>query len=162
MAASIKHIEWTLELCKTYISTNISTYLAAITVEKADGLSLPAPLATSYAINELDAISQYPFIQFVPDMTDTELPGGTWDEDEHEIIIKVHNVAKEGTIEKCAKRSYRYARAISEIIIDNRSMGDQVISWFRRQINYTPMMTDGTGFKQEIWIECSVRHHGQA
>jgi len=160
MATALKHIEETLNLVKSYISTNLQTYLTAINVEKADGRTLTAPQATDYIISEIDAIPNFPFINLVPDVSDNIINGGTWDETDHRIIIKAHNVTKEGSTHDCAVRSYRFARAISEIVIDNRTLGDQVIGIKITNINYTPMMSDGNTFKQEIWVNAVVKHHG--
>jgi len=160
MATVLKHIEETLEIVKTAISTNLQAYLTVINTEKADGRTLTAPIASNYIISEIEAIAGFPFIQFVPDTSNTIIPGGHWDETDHNIIIKVHNVTKEGSTYDCAVRSYRFARAIAEIIIDNRTLTDQVIGIKINNVNYTPMMSDGSSFKQEVWINCTVKHHG--
>jgi hypothetical protein len=162
MAATILHIEWTLELVETYLKANLQTKLTAIEASKLDKRTPDAPLTKNYSINELDEIPEFPFVQIVPDTTDTEIPGGTWDEDVHNIIIKAHNVTTRGSTYDCAVKSYRYARAISEVILDNRTLGDNVIGFYRTNIDYTPMLTDGNSFKQEIWVFASIKHHGQA
>lgn len=156
----MKHIEETLLLVKNKIVASIAAKITAINTEKGDSVVLTAPLTRNYSINELGAISDYPFIQFVPDNTDTVLSTPDADEDTHNIIIKAHNVTKLGSIEDCAIRTYRYARILSEIIKENRTLTNQVIAWWRTNTNYQPMMTDGNGFKQEVWIHCSVKHFG--
>ena len=160
MATAIKHIEETLDIVHTLIATNLQTYLTVINNAKADGITCTAPIAANYIDSEIDAIAGFPFIQFVPDTSNTVVPGGWWDETDHNIIIKVHNVSKQGKTSECAKRSYRFTRAIAEIIIDNRTISDQVIGIQITNANYTPMMTDGHSMKQEVWINCTVKHHG--
>ena len=160
MPTALKHIEETLDIVKTLFVANLATYLTAINVEKGDGITLTAPRSTNYAINEIDAFPEFPYVQFVPDTSDTVVAGGTWDETDHHIIIKAHNASKRGQISECAKRTYRYARAIAEIIIDNRTISSQVIGIQIDNINYDVMMSDGNGFKQEVWVHCTVKHHG--
>jgi hypothetical protein len=165
MASTIKDIEETLEIVKTLISANLSSYLGTINTEKGDNYTCDAPRSTNYIISEIDAIPEFPFIQFVPDTSDTEiagLAGGFRDEVNHNIIIKVHNVSKYGGpagTTDAAYKSYRFTRAIREIILDNRTISDQVIGIQINNVNYAPMMTDGTNFKTEVWINCTVKHH---
>jgi hypothetical protein len=165
MPSTIKDIEETLTIVKNMVSTNLSSYLGTINTEKGDAYTCTAPTADNYIISEIDAIPEFPFIQFVPDTSDTEvagLAGGVRDEVNHNIIIKVHNVSKfggpSGTTD-VAYKAYRFTRAIREIILDNRTISDQVIGIWIQSVNYNPMMTDGTNFKTEVWINCTVKHH---
>jgi len=160
MATAIKDMEETLNIVNALIQANLQTYLDVINTEKADGITLTAPIASNYINTEIDAIAGFPFIQFVPNTDDNVIAGGWWDERDFNIIIKVHNVSKQGKISECAKRSYRFERAIKEIIIDNRTITDQVIGITINNVSYNPMMTDGHGFKQEIWLNAVVKHHG--
>ncbi len=160
MATELKYIEETLDIVKTAITTNLQTHLNVINVEKADGITLTAPITANYIINEIDAIAGFPFIQFVADTSDVIIAAGNWDEVDHHIIIKAHNVSRQGLVAECALRTYRFTRAIAEIIIDNRTLTDKVIGIQITNVNYTPMMTDGNGFKQEVWIHCTIKHHG--
>jgi hypothetical protein len=162
MPSVIKDVEETLEIVKTLISTNLQAYLTVIQAEKADGRTLTAPTANDYIISEIDAFPNFPFIQFVPNTSNTVvagLAGGIRDEVDHNIIIKVHNTTPEGSTYDCSVRSYRFTRAIREIILDNRTISDQVIGIQIDNVNYAPMMTDGTTFKQEVWINITVKHH---
>lgn len=159
MPTAIKDMEETLNIVHSLIQTNLQTYLNVINAEKNDGITLTAPIAANYIDTEIDAIAGFPFIQFVPNTDDNVISGGTWDERDFNIIIKVHNVSTQGKISECAKRGYRFERAIKEIILDNRTISDQVIGIKINNVNYNPMMTDGHGFKQEIWLNATVKHH---
>ncbi len=159
MPVSIEYIEETLDKIKSTISTNLQTYLTVIQTAKADGRVLTAPIADHYIISEIDAIPFFPFIQFVPDTTDVVIAGGTWDENDHHIIIKVHNSTVEGSTYDCAVRSYRFIKAIAEIILDNRTLNSTVIGIQITNVNYEAMMSDGYTFKQEVWIHCTIKRH---
>ena len=156
----MKRIEYLLTWVKDLISANISAKLTAITAEMADGISLPVPLG--YSIYELGAIDQMPYVQVLPDVTETVIPGDTWDQDENRIIIIAHNVAYEGSIEYCAKRTYRYERAISELILSDRTLTDRVTAFYKTLSDFKEMYTDENGFKQEVWIHCTIKMHETA
>ena len=157
---SFKYIEETLDIVHTLIETNLQAALDIINTEKGGNVVLTAPVAKNYINSEIDAIAGFPFIQFGPNTSDTIIPGGNWDEKDHHIIIKVHNVSTYGDTQECAQRSYTFTRSIEKIIIDNRTISDQVIGIQTNSANYTPMMTDGNTFKQEVWLNVTVKHHG--
>ena len=162
MASVIKDIEETLDIVKTLLTTNLQTYLTVINAEKADGRTLTAPIAANYVIHEVLAFPEFPFIEIIADTSDTEvagLAGGVRDEVDHNIIIKVHNTTPQSLEYDAAVRAYRFTRAIREIILDNRTISDQVIGISITSVNYSPMVTDGNVFKTEVWINCTVKHH---
>jgi len=160
MPVSIDYIEETLTKVKSTISTNLQTYLTVIQVAKADGITLTAPIAENYHIYEVDSMPFFPVIEFIADSTDVVIAGGTWDEDDHHIIIKVHNATDQGKESDVSMKSYRFTKAIAEIILDNRTLDDTVIGIQITNVNYEPMMTDGYTFKQEVWIHCTIKRFG--
>jgi hypothetical protein len=162
MTSTIKDIEETLIIVKDLLSTNLQAYLTTINTEKADGRTLTAPQSDNYTINEMLSFPEFPFIEIIGNTSDTVvagLAGGINDEVDHNIVIKVHNITPEGSSYDAAVRSYRFTRAIREIILDNRTISDQVIGIKINNVNYAPMVTDGTTFKSEVWINCTVKHH---
>jgi hypothetical protein len=159
-------VEEIADLIVTSIKASINTKITAINLEHSDTIAETID-TDRYAINELGVIEFMPFIQVVPEQTEIEVPGGAkdcgWATERNNFIIKAHNISDDGTIEQCAKRSYRYARAISEIILADRTLSDNVLAWYRNTVDYTPIMSnlDQSAFKQEIWINTTVLYVNQ-
>lgn len=153
----MKLMENILTLVCNMIKASLNAKLVAIQAEHGDGIVLNPPLATSYAINELGAIDQLPFIQILPVVSDVLIPANTWDEIDHKIIVIAHTVSYEGKIDWCAKRTYRFARAIWELILADRTLGSKVIGTQVDGIDYKPMQTDGNEFAQSVWLNCTVK-----
>lgn len=150
-------IEWALDKVKTSLVTSLPGRLTAINTSYGDDINLPAPQSGSYYIYDQLAIPDMPALVILPDDTDTSIPANTWDEDTHTIIIIAHNVSDWGRVDECAKKSYRYAQAISEVILADRTLSDSVLCWYRTNIDYTPMMSDDNCLKQEVWVTSQVK-----
>ena len=150
-------IEPQLTKIKTILNTGMAAKLAAIALEYGDGVSLDAPVDDAYYINEIEAIPYLPAIQVIPDNSDIVLTGLRHDEMDHRIIVIAHVGATEGDTGLCAKRCYRFARAVWEIITAKRTLDDTVIEAFCTSINYKPMMSDNYTLKQEAWVSVTVK-----
>jgi len=150
-------IETVLKKVRDVIKAGIGAKLTAITNEMGDSVYLPAPATTSYAINELEAIAPYPFIQILPNTSDMEIINTQSDDTAHNILVIAHNTAYEGKIDTCALRTYRYARAIWEIIKGNQTLDDTVTFCIVESIDYKPMTLDGNMFIQEVWLTLKLQ-----
>ena len=155
--ANSKYVEYALGRIKDIISANLDAKLTAIEAEIGDGLDLMRPRATSYYINEIEELDNLPAIVILPDTANIAIPGLTWDDTEYNIIVSGHVFSTSGKIDQCAKRAYRYARAIRELIIEYRTLSDTVVAWYATGVNYGVMMEDGNGFMQSIEINTVVK-----
>lgn len=124
----MEHIEETLDLIKTSFENNMSTKIFAINEDNSD---LTLEEIKGYAIYPENIIENMPYIEIIPNQTYTELAGGAddfaWDDDEHNIMIIIHNVSRYGESEDCSKRSYRIVNAISDLINNERTLNGYIL-----------------------------------
>lgn len=156
----IKYIENALELVRDIIKNNLDAKLTTIESEYttlADPITLQRPASTSYSIHELREVWPLPYIQVIPKTTNCLIPGKRFEENDHHMTVIVHAYSPEGKEELCAKRCYRYARAVDEILIENRTLGDKVIDVITESVDYSPMMSDGNGLKMEVYHNVLVK-----
>ena len=149
------NIEEILTWIESALSGGIGAKLTAIATEKGDGLDLTAPIG--YEITWLEEIANFPTILIIPDTTDSITPGGTWNEDNHNIIIACAVSSFNGKIEDCSKRTYRYQRAIEEVILDNRTLSGNVLSFYKTGVNWGSIHADNNGFMQVSETRCIVK-----
>lgn len=152
-----KQMEQVIDLLITYVSANIAAKITTINSDYTDNVNLSNPLTSSYIFGEIDIIQNYPAIQFVPDVSDVALNGLQHDETDHKLFVVCHVNSVNGSTAECAKRCLRLVRAVWETLLDNRTLGDNVIECFATGFNYKPMMSDGHSLKQEAWIDVTVK-----
>ena len=60
-------------------------------------------------------------------------------------------------VDWCAKRTYRFCRAIWELLKADPTLSSSVIGTQVENIDYKPMMVSDYGFKQEVWLNTLVK-----
>jgi hypothetical protein len=122
--AAVSPVEDILLGLKTFLSTNLDSYLAAIMAERADGLTLES--VRRIEVTDEDPFGQtlYPFVAIAPISIDQEpLDMG---HEQLTIVAEVLIVINEGTPANMLKKILRYAEAVREIIRDDPGMTAKV------------------------------------
>ncbi len=153
-------VENVLEKIVSLLKASMQTKLDAIKLEEGDGLTLKAPRDNEYYIHEIDNIPTLSAIIVRPNATTVIVPGGTYNEDDHDITIIVIVRGKEGDISKCAQRAYRFTRAVREIVLDNPTLDDTIVGFYAKGIDYSPMMADGRALLMTVNIGVIAKTHG--
>jgi hypothetical protein len=122
---------------KTWLSSNVPTYLDAITTERGDSIALDDPVL--YEVSDADPWGQtrYPVVLIYPTEApiESDLDSG---HDEIQLTAEILVALSDGSAARGTKRILRYAEAIREIIRDDRQMDAQVDLISTRRIVYYP------------------------
>lgn len=124
---------------KDFVQANIGTYLSAIEVETADGISLPPFVVYEVGYKNLFGQRDYPRICFVPDITDFESQNQAEDiEITVDAIFALTSSDPKDPEAELTKKQLRYSDALRALISDNNSLGGKISIADVKSADYFP------------------------
>lgn len=158
MSAGKKDIIWVADRVVAQLQTSLPAKLNSLDTEYNDGIVLEDVPNARMFVAERAKLPAPPFLVVLPDGTDAHPTDGRsrYDIETHDLTV---SVAAGGNMDedRLKRISGRYARAVEEVFIDNRTLSASVEDVVVIGKRYAPLMSGaGVGIVQEVQVGIRV------
>lgn len=158
MSAGKKDIVWVADKVVAQMQTSLPAKLNSLDTEYNDGIVLEDIPNGSMFVAEPAKVTDIPLMVVIPNRTDAHPTDGRsrYDIETHDLLV---GVAAGGNMnpDRLKRIAGRYARAVEEVIIDNRTLSGSVEDAVVLSKDYGPMMADrGSVLLQEVQVGVRV------